>query len=196
LTSDSSGQLYATWIERREEIPGYHVYLASTAGDIRQALSPLTRGDTGRMVTNTFFGMLTGAVFTPIAMLLWLVLPLLLLAVTWFFRRGSESITTRASLLSIALALLAFWGVKLVTFARPARGYVPFSGWIPIIPPWLGTVLQIGIPITIFLIALATAWYAVKRLNNKSAVVFVILYALVDSFLTMAVYGGLLYDAF
>ena len=195
LASDDTGHLYVTWIERKEEIPGYQVYLASTAADLRQALDPLTRGDTGRMVTNTFFGMLTGAVFFPIAMLLWLVLPSLILAVTWPFRRHSESLTSRASLLSIALALLAYWGVKLVTFSQ-AGGYVPFSGWIPIIPSWLGIVLQVGMPIITALISFATAWYAVKRLHNKSAVVFVIIYALVDSLLTMAVYGGLLYDAF
>jgi hypothetical protein len=139
--------------------------------------------------------MLTGAVFFPIAMLLWLVLPFLVLAATWPFRRYSGTITTRASLLSIALALIAFWGTKLVTFAR-AAGHVPFSGWIPILPAWLGPVLQIGIPIIIALASLATAWATVRRIQNRSAVVFVIIYALVDSFLTMAVYGGLLYGAF
>ena len=195
LASDGAGQLYATWIERSEENPGYQIYLASTAGDIRQALSPLTSGDIGRMVVNTVFGMLTGAVFFPVAMLLWLVLPLLILAATWPLRRHSAVITSRWSLISIALALLAYWGVKLVTFAR-AKYYVPFSGWIPIIPSWLGVVLQIGVPITIALVAFATASYAVKRIQNKSAVVFVVFYALVDSFLTMAVYGGLLYNAF
>jgi hypothetical protein len=195
LISDSAGRLYATWIERREEIPGYQVYLASTAPDIRQALSPLTRGDVGRMVADTFFGMLTGAVFSPIAMLLWLVLPFLILAVTWPLRRHGESITSRGSLLSIALALLAYWAVKLVTFAQ-ARGYIPFSGWIPIIPSQLGIILQLGLPVAIALIAFAVAWYVVKRIHNRSAAVFVILYALVDSFLSMAIYGGLLYDAF
>jgi hypothetical protein len=195
LASDGARQLYATWIERSEENPGYQVYLASTAGDIRQALSPLTSGDIGRMVVNTVFGMLTGAVFFPVAMLLWLVLPLLILAATWPLRRHSAVITSRWSLISIALALLAYWGVKLVTFAR-AKYYVPFSGWIPIIPSWLGVVLQIGVPITIAVVAFATASYTVKRIQNKSAVVFVVFYALVDSFLTMAVYGGLLYNAF
>ena len=194
LISDEAGHLYVTWVEPKD-VSGYQVYLTSTAPDIRQALSPLTRGDTGRMVTNTFFGLLTGAVFSPVAMLLWLVLPFLLLAVTWLFRRGSETITSRESLLSIALALLAYWGVKLVTFAR-ARNHVPFSGWIPIIPSGLGVVLQFGVPVAIALIALAAAWYVIKRTDGRSALVFVIIYALVDSFLTMAVYGELLYNAF
>ena len=195
ITSDGTGYLYATWIERREEMPGYQIYFASTADDIRQVLSPLTRGDTGRMVTNTFFGLLTGAVFFPVAMLLWLVLPFLLLAATWVFRRGSETITSRASLLSIALALIAYWGGKLVTFAQ-AGSYVPFSGWIPIIPSGLGVVLQFAVPVLIALLGLAAAWYVIKRTHSNSALVFVISYALVDSFLTMAVYGGLLYSAF
>ncbi len=195
ITSDGTGYLYATWIERREEMPGYQIYFASTADDIHQVLSPLTRGDIGRMVTNTFFGLLTGAVFFPVAMLLWLVLPLLLLAVTWVFRRGSETITSRASLLSIALALIAYWGVKLVTFAQ-AGSYVPFSGWIPIIPSGLGVVLQLSVPVIIALLGLAAAWYVMVRTHSRSAAVFVIIYALVDSFLTMAVYGGLLYSAF
>lgn len=194
LISDEAGYLYVTWVEPKD-VSGYQVYLTSTAPDIRQTLSPLTRGDTGRMVTNTFFGLLTGAVFFPVAMLLWLVLPFLLLAVTWVLRRGSETITNRGSLLSIALALLAYWGVKLVTFAG-AKNHVPFSSWIPIIPSGLGIVLQFAVPVTIALIALAAAWYVIKRTNGRSALVFVIIYALVDSFLTMAVYGGLLYNAF
>jgi hypothetical protein len=194
LVSDGVGQLYVTWLEHKDG-PGYNVYFASTAPDIRQALSGLTRGDTGRMVADTFFGLLAGAVFFPVALLLWLVLPALLLAVTWVFRRGGETITSRPAILSIVLALLAYWGVKLVTFAR-ARTYVPFTGWIPIIPSGLGLVLQLGLPLFILLVSLGTAWYVVRRVQARSALLFVIIYALVDSFLTMAVYGGLLYDAF
>jgi hypothetical protein len=128
-------------------------------------------------------------------MLLWLVLPCLLLAATWALRRGRASITSRGSLASIALALVAYWGVKLVTFAR-AASYVPFSGWIPIIPAPVGLVLQVVVPVIIALAGLTTAWYVVKRTEGQSALVFVIIYAIVDSLLTMAVYGGLLYNAF
>jgi hypothetical protein len=194
VASDRAGQLYFTWLERNQ-VSGYQVYFASTAPDIRQALSSLTWGDVGRMTADTFFGMLRGAVFSPFAALLWLVVPFLLLALTWPFRRGGETLTSRASLVSIVLALLAYWAAKLVTFAN-ARTYVPFSAWIPVIPTWLGVLLQFGMPIITAVVALGAAWYFTKRAVSKSALVFVIIYAGVDSLLSMAVYGGLLYNAF
>jgi len=194
VVSDSAGQLYYTWLERKER-SGYQVYLASTAPDVRQALASLTRGDVGRMATDTFWGILRGAVFFPIAALIWLVAPLILLGATWIFRRGSDSLTSRANLISLALVLLAYWVAKLVTFAS-ARTYVPFSGWIPVLPSWLGILLQLGVPILSMAIAFWAAWRVTERVQSKSVLLFVVVYAGIDSLLTMAVYGGLLFDAF
>jgi len=194
IASDEAGQLYVTWIERREG-SGYDIYLASTAPDIRQALEAPTRGDVSRMAAATVFGLLQGAVFFPFAALIWLALPAVLLAITWPFRRGSNSLVSRPALVSIVLAVAAYWAGKLVTFAR-AGAYVPFLTWIPVLPAWLHVPLQWGVPVAGTLIALWVAWYYARRGTIRSAAWFVAIYGAVDSLLTMAVYGGFLYNTF
>jgi hypothetical protein len=194
VVSDEAGYLYLTWIERKEGT-GFQIYFASTAPDVRQTLSSVTREDVGRMVADTLFGLLKGAVFSPFAAMIWFAAPLLVLALTWAFRRGGESLVSRPALISMALALLAYWAGKLVTFAR-ARTYVPFSAWVPVIPAWLQVPLQLGVPIVVTLVALKVAWRYANRSSTKSAALFAAIYAGVDSLFTMAVYGGLLYDAF
>jgi hypothetical protein len=194
IASDGAGQLYVSWIERREG-SGFYVYLASTAPDIRQSLGALTRGDVSRMIAATVFGLLQGAVFFPFAALIWLVVPAVLLAITWPFRRGSHNLTSRPALISILLAVAAYWAGKLVTFAR-AGAYVPFSAWIPVLPTGLYVPLQWGVPIVGTLIALGVAWRYAQRETPWSVVSFMAIYGGIDSLLTMAIYGGFLYHAF
>jgi hypothetical protein len=194
IASDGAGQLYVSWVERRED-SGFYVYLASTAPDIRRSLEALTRGDVSRMIAATVFGLLHGAVFFPFAALIWLVVPAVLLAITWPFRRGSHSLTSRPALVSIGLAVAAYWAGKLVTFAR-AGTYVPFSAWIPVLPTWLYVPLQWGVPVAGTLIALGIARHYAPREMPWSVALFVAIYGGVDSLLTMAVYGGFIYNAF
>ncbi len=195
IASDGARQLYLTWIERTEDMSSYHIYLASTASDIRQTLDLLTMGDVGRMAADTFFGLLQGAVYSLFAALIWLAAPALLLALTWRFRRDGHNLVSRPSLISIGLALIAYWVGKLTTFAS-AYTYVPFSAWIPVIPSWLNIPLQLGVPTIIAVVALRAAWHYTERSATRSAALFVAIYAGVDGLFTMAVYSGLLYGAF
>jgi hypothetical protein len=193
LISDSSRYLYVTWRELHGG--GADVYFASTAPDIVQALADWTLDDAARIASDAVFGMLSGAIFTPFAALLWLAAPLAILGLTAFTRRegsGMERWGTRAGL---ALALAAYWTAKLFTF-RDALGYVPFAAWLPSLPPWLALPLRIGVPALIALGALRLAWNYTYGVGRRSAVFFMLIYAGLDSLLTMAIYGGLLFDAF
>jgi hypothetical protein len=147
------------------------------------------------MTAATVFGLLRGAVFFPFAALIWLILPAVLLAITWPFRRGSSGLTSRSTLASMALAVAAYWAGKLITFGR-AGAYVPFSAWIPVLPAWLHVPLQWGVPVAGTLVALGMAWHYARRGIVRSAVWLVMIYGAVDSLWTMAVYGGFLYKAF
>lgn len=193
VVSDGVGQLYVTWLERADE-PGFAVYLASTAVDIQAALGAVTWRDVGRMGVETLFGLVTGALLAPIALLVWLLVPSLVLAPTWVIRRGGENLTDPGARISLAAAFVAYWAVKLVTLAD-ARTYVPFSAWIPVIPSWLEGLLQVGVPAAIASVALGTAWRFARRSKTKSAALCLVVYAAVDSLLTTAVYGGLFYEA-
>jgi hypothetical protein len=193
LTNDRSRNLYATW--RQLQPPGFGVYIASTAPDLRQALGGLTIGDVGRVTVETVFGLLTGAIFAPLLAVLWLIGPLIALGVTWFFRRGAERVTHWAVLASLALALTAYWAAKLTSF-EGHLGYVPFSEWIPVIPAWLALPLRIAVPVLIAALALRLAWRYTFQVERRSAALFVLIYAGVDALLTAAIYGGLLLDIF
>jgi hypothetical protein len=193
LTSDSSRYLYATW--RQLQPPGFGVYLAGTAPDLRQALGGMTLGDLGRVTVETVFGMLTGAIFAPLLAALWLIGPLLALGITWFIRRGAERVTHWGVLASLALALAAYWATKLTSF-EGHLGYVPFSEWIPMIPAWLALPLRIAVPVLIAAAALRLAWRYTYQVERRSAALFVLIYASVDALLTAAIYGGLLLDIF
>jgi hypothetical protein len=193
LTSDRSRYLYATW--RQLQPPGFGVYVASTAPDLRQALAGLTVGDVARITVDTVFGMLTGAIFAPLFAVLWLIAPLIALGVTWFVRRGAERVTHWGVLASLGLALAAYWTTKLISF-EGHLGYVPFSEWIPTIPPWLALLLRIAVPALIAAVALRIAWRYTFQVERRSALLFILIYAGVDALLTAAIYGGLLLDIF
>jgi hypothetical protein len=186
IIRDQQGYLYLTW----QEVVGDGeklVYFSSTAADIRESIGGLTGDDLRRMGLDTLFGMLTGALMTPFA-LIWLIAPLIMLGLTSFTRKESEGLTGRGTLISLALALIGFWVSKGIIMPT-MWDYVPFSSWIPIIPEGLKSPLRLGVPIIIALIALAVAWNYTYRRSRNSVLFFTLLYVGLDGILTMAIYG-------
>jgi hypothetical protein len=193
ILSDQGGQLYITWLENGAE-SGYDVYFSSTAPDIRKALGSLTWDDVGRLGPEVVFGLMGGAVLVPLA-LTWVVAPLIVLGVTSVIRRKDESFTSLGVLASLALAIAAYWVSKLLLMSTIAD-YVPFSAWLPFIPPALSLPLKVGVPLLIAGFALAVAWRYSYGRDRPSPFFFLIFYMAVDSILTMAVYGVTFYGAF
>jgi hypothetical protein len=76
------------------------------------------------------------------------------------------------------------------------RDYVPFSAWLPFIPPTFGLVMQVGVPLLIAGLALVIAWHYTYGSDRASPFFFLLLYATVDAIFTMAVYGVTFYGAF
>lgn len=193
IISDQAGYLYLTWLEKGD-LPGFMVYFASTAPDIRQALSVLTWDDVARFSGETLFGLAGGALFLPLV-LVWLIVPLIVLGLTSKMRREGESLTALGTLVSLSLVMAAFWAGKLVTL--PAmRDYVPFSAWLPFIPAWLNLPLRLGVPLGIALAALLLAWHFTYHCQRRSVLFFMIIYMAVDGVMTMAVYGVIVFGAF
>ncbi len=193
LSRDSEGYLYATWLEGREP-SGFPVYLAGTAPEMRSALRPLTPEDVGRLSVETLFGLLTGALLFPL-IFVWLIPPMLLLGLTSAIWRREERLLSPGVLISLTLALAAYWAGKLAILPG-IRHYVPFSAWIPFIPPWLAPILRWGVPPLLTGLAFLTAWGYTYRRQQPSLLFFLFIYAAVDGVLTLAVYGVLVYAAF
>ncbi len=193
IFSDEAGYLYLTWLEKGA-LPGWVVYFTSTAPDVRQALESVTPDDAGRVSAETLFGVLAGAVLVPLAVA-WIVPSMIVLALTSRIRKPEEPLTGLGTIVSMILALIALWIMKLAVLPGILE-YVPLSAWLPPIPNWLNGPLQLGMPLLITGLAYLAARYYTNRAAKHSVYLFMIIYAVVDAVLTMALYGVLVYAAF
>ncbi len=193
IYSDESGQLYLTWLEKGE-LPGWAVYFASTAPDIREALNKLTSDDVARLAADTTFGLVSGALLIPLA-LVWIAPAMIVLGLTSVVRRPGEGLSGLGTMAGLTLALMTLWGIKL-GFLPGMLEHVPFSAWLPAIPSWLNSPLRLGVPVLIGGLSILVARYYAHRRVESSPFLFLIVYAVLDGVLTMAVYGGMVYAAF
>ena len=193
ILSDQVGQLYITWLEGGAE-SGYDVYFSSTAPDIRKVLGGITWDDVGRLGAETLFGFLGGAILAPLA-LAWVVAPLVVLGLTSMIRREDESFTSPGVIISLTLAIAAYWVSKLALLPT-ILDYIPFSAWLPFIPSALSLPLQVGVPVLISGLALVVAWRYTYGHERPSPFFFLLIFVAVDGILTMAVYGVTFYGAF
>jgi hypothetical protein len=185
IISNSDGYLYASWVEPAEE--GFKVYLAGTAPEMVDTFSPITFNDATRVTAETTFGILAGVVISPLAALLWMIIPLGALLVTGIFRKGNDSLSNPVTVFSIILSIVLYEVIRIGSLPF-IRTYVPFSAWIPL-PDWLQSPLQYAVPIVITIIALWFAWFLTYRRGNESPFYLVVLFIAADAVMTMAVYG-------
>jgi hypothetical protein len=186
ILSDDSGYLYLTWLEKGQ-LPGWAVYFASTSPSIVKSLASLTTDDVGRLSAEVAFGMVTSALMIPVAMA-WIVpSSVLMVVISWITSHNQRSGFFHDGF-PIYLTIFLSWTIK-VLIIPGILDYVPFSTWIPFVPPWLENPLRLIVPILI----LVLAWMAAKRmLRHKPSITpyrFYWLYSMVDAVLTMSIYG-------
>jgi hypothetical protein len=193
IVSDADGNLFASWLESGD-VSRFDVYLASTSDELKAAFNPLTVNDVTDLTASTLFGLLTGILLAPVAAVLFLVLPMLVIGLTSIFRRGDQTIRSPGTIISFILAIAIFQVAKFA--ALPGMtDYVPFSAWLPL-PEFLKAPLQIIVPVVIMIGAIFSAWHFTYRQKTDSPLYFMILYVAVDTLFTMSVYGVLFYGAF
>ena len=193
IFSNEEGQLYLTWLEKGE-LPGWAIYFASTDPEVGAALNDLTLDDLGRLTAETLFGLLSGAVLIPV-FLAWALPAFIVLVLTSRIRGGAERLTSPGVMISIILTFLIYY-ISKVGILPGMLNYLPFSAWIPVIPSWLKTPLQLGVPLVSAGLALLAAWNFTYRKRERSIFFFMAIFAIVDGFITMTVYGVLVYAAF
>lgn len=190
---NNDGYLIVSWLER-SDLPGFAVYMAQTTPAFVDSLRGITPDDASRLLANMTFDLLSGALLLPFA-LAWIVVPTIVLFVTSFLREEDAPLQSSGVLISLGLAILAYWASK-IAFLPSMRDYVPFSAWIPFLPTWLEIPLQILVPVFIAAGALYIAWRYTFRVQRRSPFFFLLIYATVDGIATMAVYGVLVFGAF
>jgi len=193
LISSQNRHLYITWLEK--QVTGYNVYFASTSPEISEALGQSTGRELSKIAAQVGFGMVVGILIAPIAAGAWMIVPIFLLMLTAPLRKiGSKKVQTVFSIISLMLAVSAYWAGKLATLPG-MMAYVPFSAWVPTIPSLVGLLLRWGIPALTLLLAFFTAWYYTFRQGNQSTLYFILIYIGVDAMITAAIYGVLIFGA-
>jgi hypothetical protein len=184
----SAGESYVAWLEPAE-VEGSLLYLASTRPSLVEAYASLTGQDVQQMALQSIFGMLSGVILMPMV-LIWLIAPLLTVAVTSFLRGGDEGLGQPTTFGPLALGLAGYWIAKRAILPQVFE-YVPFSAWIPVIPGWLEPVLRYGFPVAGSLLGLWLAYHFTYRRDRNAPLFFVLIFGAVDGLVTMAIFGGL-----
>lgn len=193
VISDANGDLYVSWLERGD-VSRFDVFLTSTSDGLKDAFNSVTAGDITNLSAATIFGLLTGVLLAPLAAVLFLVLPLIVIGLTAIFRRGEQTLKSPGTIISFILAIAVFQVAK-VGALPDLLTYVPFSAWLPL-PNLLKAPLQLIVPLVIMIVAIFSAWHFTYRRRTDSPLYFMILYVAVDTLFTMAIYGVLFYGAF
>jgi hypothetical protein len=194
LVTDDAGYLYLTWIQSTDVL-GNAIFFATTEPALRESISSFDSADTFTIASDAVFGLLSGVLLIPIA-LVWLLIPFAAIGLTSLIRKEDEPMFGLGTLLGIVLALAAFWYGKYISLqVLDMTEYVPFSAWIPQISSQHANLLRFIVPMLIFVVSMLFAWRQTYAKQNRSVTFFVIFYALLDSLLSLAIYGLLVYGA-
>ena len=186
MADDAQHDLYITWLEGGSSSGGA-AYLTSTSPELRNAFDRLSFSDVSQMIAESLFGIASGVVLFWFP-LIWMMASLVVLFLTSPLRKEDAPLHHPGTLISLVLALAAFWMAKLFIFPN-MFSYVPFSAWIPILPESWSAPLRIGTPLVIGLAAALLAIRFTYARDNRSPLFFTLFYGLTDGLLTLAIYG-------
>lgn len=181
LAADAAGNFHLAW----REGAGNRLYYASTAPGVKGGLNRLEVGDLFSTLLGGGLEAVVGALFFPLA-LIWLVPGFALLGI-WKLRRDDENVEERSSRVVLVIALIFYQTTK-VLFLPSMLSYIPFSAWIDI-PRGIEPILQIGVPVVIFLMGILVAELIRRRNDAMSTLLYFFIVCAVDAILTLGVYG-------
>ncbi|MDX1438094.1 MAG: hypothetical protein R3335_14880, partial [Anaerolineales bacterium] len=179
---DRDGDLHVVW---REGSFGRRLYYATTAVAAREAQDGLTTWDIINFVSLAGMEGFSSLVLFPVMAPLW-ILPGLILIGLWSMRRRAGGRRGGIPWLPLLGAILFFFLTKLI-FLPTILTYTPFSAWAAI-PDGLEMPFRVVVPVAIFATALLVA-YRLQRRYTYSMVIFYLAIVLIDSLLTLSVYG-------
>jgi hypothetical protein len=195
VVNDQNGYVSITWLEKASS-DQYSVFFASTDPQMVSRFKTMSVGEALNLVYTVLFGMLIGALLSPIAAGVWLIAPLAVLALVGFTRRiFPAKVGGYISVAALVAAVGTVWLIKFAVFPL-MLAYVPFSAWIPNIPAVLGEILRIGVPFLTLLLSGFIAWHFTYRRGNDSSLYFLLIYIGVDALITTSIYAVLIYGTY
>jgi len=195
IVFDAEGDLYISWLEKGEVT--YRVYLTTTDSDKKYLIDQVSLQDYLYLGAEGLFGILAGAVLSPFAAAVWggagLLAFIFNIVLSQFHK---PTLRTVGEVLSMIGGVVIFWLVKYTTLPGLKDGYVPFSAWIPRIPPNWETPLVIGVPVLIGALSIFVAWWNTYGKKSGSPIYFHLIYCGMDALLSCAIYGIMIYGSF
>jgi len=182
LFVDEDMRLHLAW---REGAAGNSVYYGTTQPEAVVALERLNAGDVVQAIFQGGMEGLVGITFLPIIGFGWLLPGMIVVGLVKIFR-DQDVLTEWKYWIPLVIAILIYYTVKLATLPTMST-YVPFSAWLDI-PVRFGGALRIIVPALIIGVAMFTSDW-VRRRKSDSAVVFYLVFVLIDATLTLAIYG-------
>ncbi len=181
LSADAQGNLHLIW---RDGFTGEDVYYTTIAPDARTALDRPTFRDIATVGLTGGLESVTGILLFPLAFP-WMFLGLVIL-IGWRLINNDEDLTNKTSLVLLVVSILLYQFSKALVLPTMID-YVPFSAWIDVPNGWQ-LALRIGVPTVILAIAIGAAeWF--RRKSSPSALQYYFVVVIVDTTLTLAIYG-------
>ena len=182
LMVDQDGDLHVAW---REGPKGKQVYYATTTAESKATLDRVTSRDVFNFVMVAGMEGFTSMMLFPVMGLSW-ILPGLILMGLWSFRGGRDSLREPSTWFPFLVAIALFIMTKLI-FLPTILTYTPFSAWASV-PGKLALPMRIAVPVIIFAISLLAA-YALRQRFAYSPIIVYLTIVLIDSLLTLSIYG-------
>ena len=183
LAADGDGNLHLIW---QDGVTGENVYYTTTDPMAREVLDRPSLQDITTLILAGGLESLTGILLFPLAFP-WMF-PGLVVVVIWRLVKNDEDLTNRVSQILLVLSVLLYQGSKVVIFPTMVD-YVPFSAWVDIPSAWQ-LVLRIMVPLLILGISVGVAeWFRRRKESEASTLTYYFVVVVVDTVLTLAIYG-------
>jgi hypothetical protein len=179
---DSQGNLHLVWLDTAG-FQSYHVVYASTSPQAKETLNRVTTYEIADKALSTVMSFFTAIFFVPIV-LNWVIIPfgwLVLFALTTRQSETSDPHGRRA----LGVAMILQLGIKIFLLSD----LLSRSPLVSMLSPLMGLILGRWIvPMFLAAISVGVVWAYLKRSHSQSIFVAYLIYAAVDSLLTLIIY--------
>jgi hypothetical protein len=185
LAADDRGNLHLAWIDTAG-FSRYQVVYASNSPQVKGTLNRISAYDVVDRVLGTVINIFSALFVVPIV-LSWVFLPMGYLLVHSMVTGGADASEHRGRR-ALGLAMLLHAAVKILFFGDLLRRF-PLS---PLLSPSVGLALgRWVVPVLLAGLSALAAWLYLKRTRTQSVFVPYLIFAAIDSFVTLIVYVAL-----
>ncbi len=180
---DQAGNLYLIW---HDGAAGKNLFYSTTSPLGKAALDRISFSDLPSLILSGGLEAVIGVLLFPFAFP-WVLLGLVIMIV-WRLVRNDEDISLPLSRLLLVIAVISYQASKIL-FLPDIILYVPFSAWMDV-PPQLGLIMRVGVPLLIFILGIVAAeWRRRRQDSSPSTISYYLSIVIVDVVLTLAIYG-------